>query len=76
MAVSVATWLRYDEETVCPILIDSEYYCQLRLLLLKCVLFNFIVMYPSDLRPRLYMPPMLQKTREDALTGQCGGRDE
>ena len=34
------------------------------LLLLKCILFNFIAMYPSELNIRACMPPVLTKKRE------------
>ncbi len=34
------------------------------MLLLKCILFNFIAMYPSELNIRACMPPVLTKKRE------------
>ena len=44
------------------------------LLGLKCILFNFIAMYPSELNVRACMPPVLtKKKREEASTGQYGG---
>ena len=50
--------------------------CQLCLMQLKGILFNFIVMYPPDKRPRLYASGATKKTREESSTGQCGGRHE
>ena len=46
------------------------------MLALKCVLLNFIAMYPPDLPSRLYASGSSKTNEEEASTGHCSGRHE